>query len=256
MMPHPAHNLSPLPGPDPREGGQQPPGPEGFMGGMGTGRFVLTTVRQLAPSLLLSVACTVVVYSLLRPHFPPSSIVPLLAASLFPVLGNILSVVRHRRPDIFGVMVLIGLAVSVIGVLLGGGQRLLLLRESFVTGAIGLALLVSLVLPKPLGYYFARQLMAADDPQRRARFDGLWQHPPFRRALRGGTIFWGVLLLGEFGVRIAMILTLPVVVVLAISPIVLNALILGGVAVSAIWGSRALRRGDDEVAAAAIRGGR
>jgi len=53
-----------------------------------------------------------------------------------------------------------------------------------------------------------------------------------------------------------MILTLPVVVVLAISPIVLNALILGGVAVSAIWGSRALRRGSDEVAAAAIRGGR
>jgi hypothetical protein len=47
--------------------------------------------------------------------------------------------VRHRRLDIFGIMMLIGLAAAVLAALLGGGQRLLLIRESFVTGALGLA---------------------------------------------------------------------------------------------------------------------
>ena len=147
---------------------------EGIMHGMSTRQFVIASVRQLVPSLFLSIACTVILYSLLRPHFPPTSIIPLLVASICPVLGNVLSIARHRRLDIFGVMVLIGLAVSIIGVLLGGGPQLLLLRESFVTGASGVVLLASLVLPKPLGYYFARQLLTANDPERSAAFAALW----------------------------------------------------------------------------------
>ena len=79
------------------------------------------------------------------------------------------------------------------------------------------ALLVSLLRPRPLGYYFARQLLTANDPAAVAWFGALWQHPPFQRAMRGGTVFWGCLLLGEFAVRAAMALMLPIVVVLAIS---------------------------------------
>jgi len=231
--------------PPPERGGgkdaQLPPSPAGIMHGMGTRKFVLMSLRQLVPGLFLSIACTLILYSLLRPRFPPTSVTPLLIASLCPVLANIFSIARHRRLDIFGVMVLIGLAVSIAGVLLGGGPRLLLLRESFVTGASGVVMLASLVLPRPLGYYFARQLLTGNDPEKGAAFAALWQTPPFRRAMRGGTVFWGGLLLGEFGVRVAMVLTLPVVVVLALSPLVLNALIFGGVVVSAIWGSRLLR---------------
>jgi hypothetical protein len=155
--------------------------------------------------------------------------------------------VRQRRLDIFGVMVLIGLAVSIIGVLLRGGQRLRL-RESFVTGAIGLALFVSLLWPRPLGDYFARQLLTVNDPAAAAWFGALWLHVPFRRAMRGGTVLWGCLLLGEFALRVAMVLMLPVVV-LAVSPLLFNALILGGVAVSAVWASRVLRGRDAEPAA-------
>ncbi len=220
--------------------------PDGLVGGMGTRQFILTSVRQLVPSLVLNIAGTVVLYSLLRPRFPASSIIPLLVASLCPVLGNVASITRHRRVDIFGVMVLIGLAVSGIGVLLGGGERLLLLRESFVTGATGLVLLVSLLLPKPLGYYFARQLLTANDPAKAARFAALWPDPAFQRAMRGGTIFWGGLLLGEFGLRIALVFALPVVLVLAVSPIVFNALIFGGMVGSAIWGGKLLRQYEPE----------
>ncbi|MBV9230522.1 MAG: hypothetical protein JOZ18_14530, partial [Chloroflexi bacterium] len=160
----------------------------------------------------------------------------------FPVLGNVVSIVRSRQLDIFGVMVLLGIAVSIVGVLLGGGPQLLLIRESFVTGAIGLALLVSLALPKPLGYYFAQQLLTGNDPQKRAGFAAFWQYPYFRRGILGGTIFWSVLLLVEFALRVVLVFTLPIIVVLAVSPIVFNALILGGITVSAIWGRNLIGR--------------
>ena len=212
-----------------------------FLQPIHTRQFLLDTVRSLLPSLILSIACMLIIYTLLRPHFPPSSILPLLVASLCPLLANVVSLVRQRQLDVFGIMVLLGLAVSIIGVLLGGNQRLLLIRESFVTGVIGLAFLVSLILPKSLGYYFARQFLTANDPKKRERFARLWQHPHFQGVLRGGTIFWGLLLMGEFVLRVMMVLTLPIPVVLAVSPIVFNALIFGGIAVSAVWARSAIQ---------------
>jgi hypothetical protein len=226
--------------------------PQELMGVLTTRHFLRETLRGLAPSLLISVAGTLIIYSLLRPHFPPTSVLPLLIATLFPLLGNAVSLVRYRRLDIFGVMVLIGLVAGVLAALLGGGQRLLLIRESFVTGAIGLACFVSLLLPQPLGYYFARQLLTAHDPEKRAGFTALWQEHTFRRAVRVGTIFWGVLLVGDFILAVILVLTLPVVVVLALAPVVLNGIRFGGVAVSLIGGRRLLRRQHEQRRRAAM----
>ena len=213
-----------------------------FMQGMTTPQFLLSILRGLLPSLLINIACTLIIYNLLSPHFPSSSLIPLLVASLFPILGNFISLLRHRHLDVFGVMMLIGLAVSIVAILLGGNPRLLLIRESYTTGAIGLALLVSMVLSRPLGYYFARQFLAANDPTRIARFEELWQVPFFRKSLQGATIFWGVLMLGEFAIRVVMVLTFPVLLVLAISPIVFDVLIISGIAVSAFWARRIMLR--------------
>jgi hypothetical protein len=220
--------------------------PQEFLGGLTTRQFLRTTLRGLAPSLLISVAGTLLIYSLLRPHFASSSVLPLLIASLVPLVGNAVSLARHRRLDIFGVMVLIGLVAAVLTALLGGGQRLLLIRESFVTGAIGLSCFVSLLLPKPLGYYFARQLLTANDPERRAGFTALWQQRTFQRAVWVGTIFWGVLLVGDFILAVILVLTLPVVVVLALAPVVLNGIRFGGVAVSLIGARRLLWRRQEQ----------
>jgi hypothetical protein len=223
-----------------------------FMGGLTTRPFLKATLRGLAPSLFISVAGTLLIYSLLRPHFAPASVLPLLFATLFPLLGNAVSLLRHRRLDIFGIVVLIGLVAAILAALLGGGQRLLLIRESFVTGALGLACFVSLLLPHPLGYYFARQLLTAHDPEKRAGFTALWQERTFQRAVRVGTIFWGVLLVGDFVLAVILVLTLPVVVVLALAPVALNGIRLGGVAISLIGGRRLLRRQQEERGCAAI----
>lgn len=212
-----------------------------FMQGINTRQFLLGVVRGLLPGLILSIVCMLLIYNLLHPYFPPSSIIPLLGASLCPLLANILSIVRQRQLDVFGVMVLLGLVVSIIGLLLGGNQQMLLIRESFVTGGIGLAFLVSLILPKPTGYYFARQFLTGNDPKKREEFAALWQQPHFRQVIRGGTIFWGLLLVGEFLLRVMMVFTLPVPVVLAFSPIAFNAFIFAGIVVSAMWARHAIK---------------
>jgi hypothetical protein len=222
-----------------------------------TGASALKVVRAIAlgllPPLALNVLGTVVVYFAARMLFPESSLLPLLLASLVPAISNVFSVVHRRRIDPIGATVFVGLGVSAIGVAMGGGQQLLLIRESFATAAIGFALLASLGLRRPLGYYFARQMLTGNDPRSDARIEAMWQRPGFGRAMRLGTLFWGLLLLGEFLVRIGMVLTLPVVAVLVLAPIVFDILIIFGISVSAIWAARVLgQAGDADEPAAEI----
>lgn len=214
----------------------------GLMQGMNTGQYIRSTFRSLLPGLMISVVFPLLIYSLLSPHYPSTSIIPLAIASLFPTLGNVVSLIRTRHLDIFGVLVFIGFVVNIVGVLLGGSQKLLLIRESLVTGAVGLACLVSLPLSRPLGYYFARQFITGNDPQKVARFVQLWHYPSFRQAARVLTAFWGCLLLGELLLRVVMVLTLPIATVLAISPLVFNVLAIGGVVISIAYGNIMRRR--------------
>lgn len=204
-------------------------------------RFLSASGRALLPNVILDVGGTIGVFLSLAPHFAASSIVPLLAASLVPIVGIILSVVRKRRVDIIGVIVLVGLLASIAGAAFGGGQRLLLLRESFSTGAIGFALFISPIFPKPIGYYIIRHFITANETSHGLCFERLYESELFRRTLRETTFFWGVLLLVEFGLRVFMALTLPVVFVVAVSPVILNGLMLFGGIASAYWMSRGIR---------------
>src|SRR5689334_2766940 len=67
----------------------------------------------------------------------------LLASALPPLLWSVVGLVRHRRVDALSTMILAGIALSVFALLLGGSPKLLLVRESLISGLIGLAFLVS-----------------------------------------------------------------------------------------------------------------
>lgn len=206
-----------------------------FMHGMTIKRYLLTMLWGIVPVLLFNIAGTILVYNLLLPRFPASSIIPLLVASLIPILSNLISVVYHRRLDVIGMMVLIGFAISGVAALLGGDPQVLLIRESFSSGATGLVLLASVVLSRPLGYYFARQLLTANASERMAGFLALCKLPVFQSFLQRGTLFWGLLLLGEFIVRVVLVYTLPVMLVLTIAPVASQACMMTGLVVSALW---------------------
>jgi hypothetical protein len=180
-------------------------------------------LRGLFLTVIVDAGLAYLIYVLAVPHFPSNSVYPLLLASVPPILGNVFSVVRNRRLDFLAILILLGITFSLITALVTGDQKLLLIRESFLTGGYGLTCLISLVLfPRPLMFYFIRHAVTGNDPERVRDFNARWNNPLFRRFQRIITLVWGIGLFGELIIRIVMIYALSVAAVLAISPIVLN----------------------------------
>ena len=148
----------------------------------------------------------------------PAELTALLWATSFPLLKSAYGLIRRRELDPVALLILLGLVASVLAVLIGGDPHLLLIRESFFTGAFGLACLISLILPRPIMFYFGRYFMAGRDPQKRDTFNARWQDPAVRRAHRLVTVTWGLVYVGEFVLRIALVYSLSAPLVLAISP--------------------------------------
>ncbi len=197
--------------------------------------------------LLLDVALPYLTYRYLSRSAPGMPLATVLAwTTVFPAAANVLSLIRRRRIDIIGIIVLAGIAVSIVGVRLGGDPRILLIRESFVTGTLGLLCLVSLTFPRPLMFYVGREFTTGNDPARVAAFDALWQWESARHSFRVITIVWGVGWLAECFLRIILAFTLPVGRVLVVAPLLLAAITVGMI----LWTLRyaARRRGAGEAA--------
>ncbi len=148
-------------------------------------------------------------------------------------------------------IVLFGLAVSGVAFAVGGGPRVLLIRESFVSAALALACLVSLALPRPLMFYFGRWFATRGEAKAQAAYDSSWSIPGFRAANRRITLVWGFAFGAEFGLRVAMAFTLPIAVVLAAGPLVLAAITAATIAWTFAYARRARARGAETAAATA-----
>jgi hypothetical protein len=151
----------------------------------------------------------------------------LLLSGIWPVGELGLHVARHRRVDELSIIALILLALSVISFLAFNSARLILVKESAVTGLFGLVLLASLAMPRPLMFYFGRKFATDGTAEGVARWDGLWAYPSFRRAQRVLTLVWGLAFLTEAAVRIALSYTLSIGTMVAVSTVLPYAVIAG-----------------------------
>jgi hypothetical protein len=127
-------------------------------------------------------------------------------------------------------------------VLLGGDAKFILIKESFVTAGLGLLMLGSLLLPRPLMFYFAVHFSAGHDDTSRANFSQYWQYPYFRFVMYTMTIVWGLSLVSEAIIRTILVFSLNNTKdFLAISPFVTYG-ILGLTVAWTVWFSRRARR--------------
>jgi hypothetical protein len=181
--------------------------------------------------IVLNAVVPVVLYRLSKRYWSHSELTALLVATTFPLGKSIFDLTRSGRIDPISIVVLLGILTDGVAVLFGGGPRLLLVRESLFTGAFGFACLLSLLLPRPMMFYFGRHFMAGADPERQARFNAGWQLPEVRFCNRLITTVWGCLFVAELIFRIVLIYSVSVAAVLVISPIVLGTLTL----VTMIW---------------------
>jgi hypothetical protein len=161
-------------------------------------------------------------YFLAKRFVSSSELTALVFATVFPLLKSGYDLTRRRELDPVAVLVLLGIATSILAIFGGGDPRVLLIRESFFTGAFGVACLISLMFPRPIMFYFGRHFIARKNRQKRETFDARWQNPQVRRAHRLVTVVWGVVYVGEFAVRAILVYSVSAQVVLVVSPVLIG----------------------------------
>ena len=86
----------------------------------------------------------------------------LYASAVPPVAWSAMEFARTRRVDAVSAVVLLGIGLSLAAMMLGGSPRLLLLRESLVSGVVGIVFLLSLGCRRTLVFYLARATFARE----------------------------------------------------------------------------------------------
>ncbi len=131
-----------------------------------------------------------------------------LVVGAVPVLiGAGYQLLRHRRPDMLGVVVLATMLLSLLTTVISDNPRELLVRTAWLSLPAGLWTLASLRSAQPLCYRITLLVL----PGKAAVMRRLYATEPlFRRAFRNITVMWGVVLLADCGLRIAMSYSLPV----------------------------------------------
>jgi hypothetical protein len=191
---------------------------------VGTGRLAAagTWIRArsggFALEVLVNAIAPFVIYSLTDKQL--GDVGALIASSVPPIGWSIAQFVRSRTVDALSLLVVTGIALSLLALWGGGGAKFLQLRENLVTGAIGLVFLGSVAIGRPLIYYLARAGM-----QRRgaaselADFENLRDNAFFKRTMRVMTLVWGLGLVLRTAIAAVLVFTVSIPTYLAIHPI-------------------------------------
>lgn len=204
-------------------------------------------IQSLLFIAVFDVGGPLLVYSLLRGR-GYSEVSALILSGIFPALGVALTVLRHRRLDAVGALVLLGILVGTVLGLASGNARLVLIEGSVPTGIFGLVCLGSLWTSRPLIYRFAIEFIGPDSPKGR-EFQDLWQYPGFRRIFRLMTIVWGVAYLAEAAARVVIVEITSAGTALAISKVMPYTVAALLVAWMIAYGRHAKRKGERLAAA-------
>ncbi|MFD1992806.1 VC0807 family protein [Paenibacillus nicotianae] len=171
-------------------------------------------------------------YMLLSPYV--GHLMALSIVTLIPLVENVFHFAKHRNLDVFGGLMLMTFILSLVMVLLGGSEKMLLLRESMITGVVGIVFLSSLLLNKPMIYHLASRFTRVTNIEQK------WQNAYFRKMMRNMTLIWGVLLVLEACTKVVMIYELSVGEVLALSSVVLYSFVGVAIGLTVVYRRRAV----------------
>ena len=175
-------------------------------------------LRSFLPSIALNAVVPLVVYTLLRPYVA-NDVTALIISGAIPLLVTIGGFAVRRKVDIVGVISVVGFVVAVAAQLLTGGDGLIVkVQGVIITGPIGVILLLSALVGRPLvGVIF--HYLARRNPATRVPSKG--------RAMALTLVLGGMFALHAV-VAVALALTLPTPVFLAVSnPVGLSIIALG-----------------------------
>ena len=216
-------------------------------------KAVLAYLRANGVGLATEVAVNFVgpylIFGWAKPHW--GEVNALIASSAPPIVWSLVEFARRRRVDALSILVLAGIALSLLAFAGGGGVRMLQLREKLVTALIGVIFLGSAAIRKPLIFELAKATLARRGSSELSGFVALKDNPYFRRTMTVMTVVWGVGLVGEAALAAALVTMMSVKSFLIVGPIVGNGS-MAGLGLWTFWYSRRQRRkGEARRAAAA-----
>ncbi|GHO72089.1 hypothetical protein KSC_109810 [Ktedonobacter sp. SOSP1-52] len=114
----------------------------------------------------------------------------------------------------------LAIALKILIALVLKNVRLVLVSDSLITAIYGVLMLASLLTASPLIMRLIQSVLANATPGQDQQLMLRWQEPGTRLFFAAITAVWGIGLLLECVVRVALALTLPIEQFLVISPIV------------------------------------
>jgi hypothetical protein len=161
--------------------------------------------------LIVDVAVPIGAYYLLKDGLGMSTLMALGLSSVVPAVRTGWSVVKERTVNGLAALILV---VNVVGLLLSfvaGDPRLMLAKDSGVSSVIGIGILVSVALGRPMMTaamkpWLVKGIVGREDAWARLQAGS----EDFRRAERRFSAVWGVVLLTECVLRVVGAYTLPV----------------------------------------------
>ncbi|MFF1294018.1 MULTISPECIES: VC0807 family protein [unclassified Streptomyces] len=174
-----------------------------------------TSKQNTFGPLIVDVAVPVGSYYLFKDAFGMSTFAALAWSSAVPAGRTVWSVARERTFNGLAALILVVNAVSLLLGLLSGDPRLMLAKDSGVSSIIGVGILVSVALGRPMMTAGFKPFLVRGDSAREAAWrrlaDGTAEgSAAFLRAERVFSVVWGVVLLAECVARVVGAYTLPV----------------------------------------------
>ncbi|MEU5100572.1 VC0807 family protein [Streptomyces sp. NPDC020996] len=165
--------------------------------------------------LLVDVAVPIGSYYLLKDAFGASTFAALAWSSLVPAVRTGWSAVREGRTNSLAALILVVNVVSLVLGFVSGDPRLMLAKDSGVSSVIGIGILVSVALGRPMMTAAVKPFVVKGDAVREAAWQRLASGAAagsavFRRKERLFSLVWGVALLGECVARVVGAYTVPV----------------------------------------------
>jgi hypothetical protein len=148
-------------------------------------------LRTIGFSLLLNGVCPYLLYTALEPHFAEGAFQPLLYATVFPLTGLAVGIVRTRSVDMIAAIVLFSMAINIAAIFLTPNLKWALVARSLNGLIIATAMLVSALIGRPVFYFVARQFVAAGNPVRLQGFDAA-NEADGRRTFVVVTLVWAL----------------------------------------------------------------
>jgi len=167
--------------------------------------------KQHFMPLIMDVAVPIGSYYLFKDGLGMSTFAALAWSSVVPAVRTGWGVVKERKFNGLAGLILL---VNVVGLLLSfvaGDPRLMLAKDSGVSSAVGIGILVSVAMGKPMMTAGMKPFLVRGDAAKEAAWERLMSGSvAFRRAERRFSVVWGVVLLAECVARVVGAYTLPV----------------------------------------------